>query len=337
MTELWRPSATLETLRARAQLLRTIREFFHTRGVLEVDTPMLSQYGTVDRHIDSFPVASPHPSPLTPHVLWLHTSPEFAMKRLLAAGSGPIYQLCHVFRAEQAGRFHNPEFMLLEWYRPGWDHHRLMDEVEALVGLFLSPLPAREGWSFERISYRAAFLAHTGLDPFSASIEHLRSGLARHGVAAPEHPESEAQDDRDFWLDLWMGSVVGPRLGIEAPCFVFDFPASQCALARVRDGDPPLAERFELFWKGIELANGFHELTDAAEQRRRFESDSAWRRERGLATPPVDENLLAALAVGMPAGAGVALGVDRLLMLMLGLPEISVAIPFGRSWDYRPK
>ena len=317
----WRPSAAIETLRARAQLLRTIREFFHARGVLEVDTPILSQYGTVDRHIDSFSAVS------APHVFWLHTSPEFAMKRLLAVGSGPIYQLCHVFRAEQAGRLHNPEFMMLEWYRPGWDHHRLMDEVEALLrvcGILLEHAP-------QRLSYHDAFQSIAGLDPFVAGLHDLKQGLAGQNVAVPGNLSAEQESDRDFWLDLWMGAVVGPRLGRDTPCFVYDFPASQCALARVRAGDPPVAERFELFWRGIELANGFHELTDAAEQRRRFESDCAWRRRRGLPTPPADENLLAALEAGMPAGAGVALGIDRLLMSKLGLDHLAEALSYDAA------
>jgi elongation factor P--(R)-beta-lysine ligase len=321
--EHWRPSASSDTLRARAELLRHMREFFYRRGVLEVDTPALSRHATVDRHIESFS-ASPHSSPLTPHRFWLHTSPEFAMKRLLAAGSGPIYQLCHVFRAGDAGRLHNPEFMMLEWYRPGWDAFQLMGEVEALV----SGLGVGAGQPFPRMSYRDAFHAIAGLDPFEASLTDLQEGLRRFEVAPPEYSVTDGLRERDVWLDLWMGAVVGPRLGLDAPCFVFDFPASQAALARIRSGSPPVAERFELFWKGLELANGFHELTDAEEQQRRFEADRDWRRQHGRTVPPYDVHLIEALASGLPECAGVALGVDRLLMLRLDLPELAPSMAF---------
>lgn len=316
----WVPSASLETLHARAALLRSIREFFHARGVLEVDTPALSSHGTVDRHIDSFQVRGPDGA----H--WLHTSPEFAMKRLLAAGSGPIYQLCHVFRAEPAARLHNPEFMMLEWYRPGWDHQQLMDE---LVELVRQVAPGVGG--VERHTYREAFRLQGAPDPFAAPLAQLREGLVRHGLEIPADLPPEDAEDRDFWLDLWMGAVVGPGLGAQAPCLVHDFPASQCALSRVRADDPPVAERFELLWKGVELANGFHELTDPVEQRERFEADAEWRRQHGKPTPPMDRHLLAALEAGMPEGAGVAVGVDRLLMLVQGLESLPQVLPFGRD------
>lgn len=316
MSDAWRPSASLQTLRARAELLSRIRTFFAARGVLEVDTPVLSAHGTVDVHIDSMRTADGR---------WLHTSPEFAMKRLLAAGSGPIWQLCHVFRAGDLGRHHNPEFLMLEWYRPGFDHHRLMDEMVALL-VTLGVAPAGV---VGRISYREAWRELAGADPFDADPAALGDALARHAPA----PEGAAAFDRDAWLDFGMGCVVGPRLGREAPVFVYDFPASQAALARVRRGAPPVAERFELFWKGQELANGFHELGDAAEQRARFEADRARRLAAGRATPEYDARLIEALAAGLPECAGVALGVDRLLMLMLGLPEIAAAMAFdyGRA------
>src|SRR5690349_19042404 len=293
----WRPSASIETLRARAELLARIRAFFAARSVLEVDTPVLSAHATVDFHIDSL---------RTTDGRWLHTSPEFAMKRLLAAGSGPIWQLCHVFRAGDLGRHHNPEFLLLEWYRPGFDHHRLMDEmVEMLIALGVAP-----AGTVDRVSYREAWREHAGLDPFSAAMPELVRALsARH-----DPPASARDFDRDGWLDFGMAFVVGPKLAPAAPCFVYDFPASQAALARVRDGNPPVAERFELFWKGQELANGFNELGDAAEQRRRFEAEREKRRVAGREVPPLDANLIAALEAGFPDCAGVALGVDRLLM-----------------------
>jgi lysyl-tRNA synthetase class 2 len=310
----WRPSASLETLRARAELLARLRAFFAARGVLEVDTPVLSAHGTVDVHLDSLRTADGR---------WLHTSPEFAMKRLLAAGSGPIWQLCHVFRAGDLGRHHNPEFLMLEWYRPGFDHHRLMDEmIELLIALGVAP-----AGTVERFSYREAWREHAGIDPFAAEMPDLVRALSMK-----HDPPAAARDfDRDAWLDFGMGFVVGPKLGVPAPRFVYDFPASQAALARVRPGPPPVAERFELFWKGQELANGFHELGDAAEQRARFEADRARRLAAGRATPPYDARLIEALQAGLPDCAGVALGVDRLLMLLLGLPEVAAAMPFG--WD----
>lgn len=304
----WEPSATLETLRARADLLARIRTFFSERKVLEVDTPVLSRQATVDRHIESFE---------TSPAGWLHTSPEFAMKRLLAAGSGPIYQLCHVFRVEESGRWHNPEFLMLEWYRPGWDHHRLMDEVEALLAVAGGPIAC------ERLSYRDAFLREAGFDPFAASLPRLQEG-----IQSPDGLSEAESRDRDFWLDLWMSQCVGSKLGQLVPCLLYDFPASQAALARVRG---EVAERFELFWKGIELANGFHELTDAAEQERRFKNDQDWRKSHGHKTPPYDANLISALHSGLPDCAGVAVGVDRLLMLLLGLPELRQAMAFDSA------
>ena len=311
----WRPTASIATLRARAALLARIRTFFAERAVLEVDTPVVSAHATVDVHVDSL---------TTTEGRWLHTSPEFPMKRLLTAGSGPIWQLCHVFRAGDEGRLHNPEFMMLEWYRPGWDHHRLMDEVALL--LVAAGAPAAQP---RRLTYREAWLEHAGVDPFDAPLPELAEALSRHHAS----PQDAQRFDRDGWLDFGMGFVVGPQLGRKTPCFLHDFPASQAALARVRPGTPPLAERFELFWQGLELANGFHELGDAAEQQRRFEQDQRARQQAGRAVPPFDAHLIAALESGLPDCAGVALGVDRLLMLLLDLPDVASAMAFdwGRA------
>ncbi len=304
----WRPSAKLETLKARAELLASVRAFFSAQGVMEVDTPILSQHATVDRHIDNFAAS--------PGNWWLHTSPEFAMKRLLAAGSGPIYQVCHVFRVDEAGRHHNPEFTMLEWYRPGWDHRRLMDEIEALFAT-LVPQSKR----IERLTYREAFLRHARFDPFIENRDAARQAFDAACITLPE-----SLSEWDAWLDIAMSVLVAPAL--QAPTFIDDFPASQAALARVRDDDPPVAERFELFWQGVELANGFHELTDATEQRKRFEADRAWRKEQGKNVPPYDARLIEALEAGLPESAGVALGIDRLLMLKLGLPNVAATMPF---------
>lgn len=316
MTARWRPSASLETLKARAELYGSVRAFFAARGVLEVDTPVLSAHATVDRHIESFAV---------PGSGWLQTSPEFAMKRLLCAGAGAIFQIAPVFRREEQGRHHNPEFRLLEWYRPGWDHELLMDEVEELM----HALDIGAHRSFRRMSYREAFAEYAGFDPAFEPVAALGARAAAGEVPMLELGVEES--DRDAWLDLWMSHRVGPRLGRDAPVFLFDFPASQAALARVRHEDPPVAERFELFWQGLELANGFHELADAAEQRRRFESDQAWRAAEARSVPSYDRHLIDALQAGLPDCAGVALGLDRVLMLKLGLRDIAATMAFDSA------
>ncbi|MFA5940260.1 MAG: EF-P lysine aminoacylase EpmA [Sinimarinibacterium sp.] len=312
----WRPDATLESLQERAALYGAVRSFFAARGVLEVETPILSRHATVDRHIESFRTSDGR---------WLHTSPEFAMKRLLAAGSGPIWQIARVFRVDEQGRHHNPEFSMLEWYRLGFDHHDLMDEVaELLAACGIAGIAG----DCDGLSYREAFEQHAGFDPLAIDAADLRTRMRAQGIAEPSGLTADELADRDFWLDLWMSLVVGPRLGADAPEFIYDFPASQAALARVRDDDPPVAERFELFWRGIELANGFHELTDAAEQARRFIADQDWRRERGRVVPPYDASLIDAMATGLPPCAGVALGLDRLLMLKLGLGSLAETLAF---------
>ncbi len=309
----WRPSASLATLRLRARILARIRAFFETRGVLEVETPCLSAAANPDPHIDSLAV------PVAGGRRWLHTSPEFPMKRLLASGSGDIWQIARVFREGEVGRRHNPEFTLLEWYRVGWDHHRLMDEVEAL-------LPAVTGIDTEpaqRLTYREAFRRHAGIDPLSATVAELREAVQAHGIAA-----SDLGADPDPWRDLLLTHVVESALPNAVPVFIHDWPASQAALAKVRDDEPPVAERFELFWQGMELANGYHELTDPAEQRRRFEVENRRREAAGRPPMPLDEHLLAALAHGLPACAGVALGLDRLVMIAAGVDDVREVLAF---------
>ena len=312
--ESWKPTATAETLRARAALYGAVRAFFAQRGVLEVETPILSRHATVDRHIESFSTANGS---------WLQTSPEFAMKRLLAAGSGPIYQVARVFRLEEQGRHHNPEFTMLEWYRPGFDHHALMSEIDALLAAC-----GMDGMPCERLSYAQAFERHAGFDPHALDAASLRARLQSADIAEPIGVTPAEAADRDFWLDLWMSYRVGPQLGGERPTFVYDFPASQAALSCIRAGNPPLAERFELFWRGLELANGFHELTDAGEQACRFQADQAWRQARDRVVPPYDRELIAALQAGLPDCAGVALGLDRLLMLLQGLDSLAATLTF---------
>ena len=316
----WQPAASLANLKLRAELLKRLRMFFQTRGVLEVETPALSRVGTTDRHLASFRVENPRGGHL-----YLHTSPEFPMKRLLAAGAGDIWQLCKVFRAGETGRQHNPEFTLLEWYRLGFDHHRLMREVAELIGGLLlgTRTPA------EYLTYRQAFQQYAGFDPFTVDIPACIRVLQDAGRPFPARRDL----DKDGWLDLVAAELVYPVLGRQGLSFIYDYPASQAALARVRPGDPPVAERFEAFFMGMELANGFHELTDAREQRRRFEADRDYRRQQDLPDVPLDENLLAALQHGLPDCAGVALGFDRLLMLAAGAQSIDevIAFPFERA------
>ena len=323
----WRPSASAERLRHRAALLRQVREFFAARAVTEVDTPLVVNAPVSDVHIHSATVrlaaeteaAAPAPP------LFLHTSPEYAMKRLLAAGSGDIYQICHVVRGFECGRLHNPEFTLIEWYRIGFSLTGLMDEVEALVRALLG---ARAPATSERISYRDAFLRELGLDPLNApetALAQAAQPLALGGAAATS--ATAGGMSRDDWLELLMGSIVGPRLGRGTFTFVHSYPASQAALARLDPADPRVARRFELYCAGIELANGFHELASAAEQRARFEADNVQRRRLGLPVSPLDERLLAALA-RLPDCAGVALGFDRTLMLAVGAASLEEVLPF---------
>jgi lysyl-tRNA synthetase class 2 len=309
----WRPTGGLDALRLRARLLAGVREFFAERDVLEVETPALAGAGASDPHIASLATTCDSVGRL-----YLQTSPEFAMKRLLAAGSGPIYQICRAFRDGERGRLHNPEFTLLEWYRPGFDHHRLMDELNALVDRVLGPgAPAR------RLTYRDAFAAHGGIDPFTADAGTLGERARGAGLVL----DGPGATDRDTLLEFLFSHDVQPALG-DGRVFVYDYPASQAALARVRDGEPRVAERFELFVNGLEIANGYHELGDAGEQRARFTADDGIRAERALDRMPADERLLAALAHGLPDCAGVAVGLDRLFMIAAGAGSIDAVMAF---------
>ncbi len=317
MSNDWQPTATRATLRARAQMLATLREFFAERGVLEVETPVLSAAAVSDPQIES--LATTLSGSARPH--YLGTSPEYAMKRLLAAGYGDIYQVCKVFRDEEHGRWHNPEFTLIEWYRCGFDDTRLMAEVEELVRRLLAP--HRTLAPAERLTYAAALQRHANIDCGSSDVAQLRAAARAHGI------HCDAALDRDASLDLLMGLVVGPRLGIGQPTFICDYPASQAALARIKPGSPRVAARFELYLDGVELCNGFHELAAAAEQRARFERDLTVRQERGQRSAPLDTRLLDALEHGLPDSAGVALGFDRLVALAIGAPRLRDAMAFS--------
>lgn len=319
----WRPVADWTALRRRAAWLAQIRAFFAARAVLEVETPILAAAALPDPHLYSFAVHTTEPGRHAAPVGYLHTSPEFPMKRLLAAGSGCIYQIARVFRAGESGRRHQPEFTLLEWYRVGFDHQDLMAEVAELVTALLDgdlPLAAPE-----YLSYGALFERYLALNPHQSNVAQLRACAEAHGVPPPPGMPVDAVDP---WLDLLLTHCLEPHLGQGRLTFLYDYPASQAALARIRPGPPPVGERFELYLHGVELANGFHELSDAAEQRRRFQAENAARQAQGLPVMPLDERLLAALAAGLPDCAGVALGLDRLLMLALGKSAIQEVIAF---------
>ncbi len=303
-------------------LLTRIREFFANAGVLEVDTPVLSAAGTTDPAIHSFSTSYHGPGSRHGSRLYLHTSPEFPMKRLLAAGAGSIYQICKVFRDGESGSHHNPEYTLLEWYRTGYDHMALMAEVDSLLREVLKdilPLGPARHWT-----YRELFMNYSGIDPFATSANEVRQALQVKEISAPS---GLVEDEIDGWLDLLLTHVIEPALDTGL-IFVSEYPASQAALARLLPGEPPVAARFEVYLDRVELANGYHELTDAAEQLRRFERDNTRRGARHLAAIELDWRLLAALHAGLPDCAGIALGIDRLLMIAGRVSHIDEVMAF---------
>lgn len=311
-------------LEQRARLLARIREFMARRSILEVETPVLHPGGNPDANIQGLTTTVNSPFGQGPQRFFLHTSPEFAMKRLLAAGSGPIYQITRVFRDGEAGRYHQPEFTMLEWYRPGFNHLDLMDEMDEL----LLDLGLQSG---RRETYAALFERACRLNPHDCSLAELQAVAAELGL-------STESSDRSMLLDLVFSHAVLPHLGRERPCFVYDFPVCQAALARLRPPDNAAAERFELFINNMEIANGYNELTDISEVNNRFEMENERRREQGRATVPVDRHFLAALEQGLPPCAGVAVGVDRLLMALAGSHALAdvlafpvMAVPGSRS------
>ena len=314
----WQPTASIATLEVRATMLRAARDYFAATRTLEVETPTLSAAAVSDVHIASVNATA------CGKRRFLHTSPEYPMKRLLAAGCGDIWQICRVYRDGESGRNHNPEFTLIEWYRVGIDHHSLMSDVERLISAMLPP--SRHFDSAERLTYREAVQLHAGVDALDDATAVLIARLESAGIEVP----ASVRDDRDACLDLIMSTLVGPHLGRERLSFVYDYPASQAALARVRGR---VASRFEAYLDGIELANGFHELGAHLEQRARFDADLEQRAERNLPAVPLDERLLAALEHGLPECAGVALGFDRLVMCAIGAKHIDavIAFPFARA------
>lgn len=319
----FRPTASWKSLRLRAELLRRVRRFFDERGFLEVQTPILSADTVVDRHLDPFAVEVPE-GPGQCRRFWLQTSPEFGMKRLLAAGATAIYQVARVFRRDERGPLHNPEFTMVEWYRAGDGIAEGMRLLSDLAEVLLGRGPA------EPIAYAEAFRRHLGLDPHAATSEELAAAARRAGVPAPE---SLARDDRDGWLDLLLAERVQPHLGRGRPAIVHEYPASQAALAQIRPGPPPVAERFELYVDGIELANGYHELLDAAALRQRNRENNALRVRDGKPALPEESRLLAAMEAGLPPSTGCALGFDRAAMLAAGASCVDevIAFPFERA------
>lgn len=313
----WQPTASLAALESRAQQLAWVRGFFASREVMEVETPVLGRCSVTDLNIDSVPALLASSAGASRDG-WLQTSPEYPMKRLLAAGAGAIYQVARVFRNGERGSRHNPEFSLLEWYRPGFDDVDLMAEVADLVcGWLECERPAT-------LEYRDAFLRFVGVDPFDTDDDALRR-LCKPWMA----PDQVAGLMRDECLDLLMSFRIEPELTKLGPVFITGYPESQAALARISEVDGiRRAHRFELYVGGLELCNGYWELTDAAEQLARFESDNRARRKAGRPEMPIDRALLAAMKAGMPDCAGVALGLDRLLMLKLGVKDISGVMAF---------
>lgn len=304
----WRPAADHDMLRRRAELYASIRRFMDERNVLEVETPLLSQAAVSDTVLESLPVNYSGGSG------YLQTSPEFAMKRLLAAGSGPVFQIAKVFRDGERGRLHHPEFTMLEWYRPGYSVTALLDEIDEL--LVHLGLPAAG-----RCSYAEVFLTATGLDPHTAADKALLESAQANGLNGLNHSRNEL-------LDFLFSACVQPRLPASGCVVIYDFPVAQAALARIRPGQPPVAERFELFIDGMEVGNGFNELCDAAEQERRFQADQSEREHRGLPLRPLDERLLSALLSGLPDCCGIAIGLDRLLMALTGARHIDQVLAF---------
>ena len=322
----FRPTASWANLRLRAELLGRVREFFREHSLLEVETPILSAETVIDRHLEPFCVrlSGDVPPKGATKPLWLQTSPELGMKRLLAAGATAIYQITRAFRQGEQGPLHNPEFTMVEWYRVG----DAMPEGMQLLGELCNVLLGR-GLP-EVLSYRDAFERYAGLDPHVAEPQALAGAARDLRVAVPG---SLSAQDRDGWLDLLMAEAVQPNLGRQRPTILYDYPASQAALARVRAGDPPVAERFELYVSGIELANGYHELVDPAVLRQRCAENNRLRQADGKVPLPEPARLLAAMEAGLPPATGVALGFDRVVMLAAGASEIGevIAFPFDRA------
>lgn len=308
------PSASLAMLRRRAELLKQVRRFFDERGFFEVETPVLSRDTVVDRHLDPLSVTlfADVRQPGVGEKLWLQTSPEFGMKRLLAAGAKAIYQITRAFRGGEIGALHNAEFTMVEWYRVGDDYEAGMRLLAELASEIFG------GGEVERLTFREAFVRYAGIDP-DGELDVEALGRLE---ACPTNA------DRDVILDYLHTTRVEPMLGRERPTILYDYPASQSALARVREGEPPVAERFELYYRGVELANGYHELLDPAVLRQRNRENNKLRAADGKYTLPEGSRLLDAMEQGLPACSGCALGFDRLVMVATGAKTVQEVIAF---------
>jgi lysyl-tRNA synthetase class 2 len=324
MSETWRPYADKNLIKLRAEVLTKVRLFMSERNIMEVETPVLSHATVTEFHLNSFCSEYSSPQLNTPEqntseintneTLYLQTSPEYAMKRLLASGTGAIYQISKVFRNEEQGKYHNPEFTMLEWYQPGYDHHQLMAELESFLSLFAMS-------DCEKISYGDVFARQTGLDPHTCNTDELVRLAEEYGL-------SSSREERPVLLDYIFSHKIASSLGNPKPLFVYDYPACQSVLAKLSDKLPKVAERFELFINGMEIANGFHELTDADEQLGRFEEDLALRQKAKRPDIPIDYLFMDALNHGLPSCAGVAVGIDRLLMVMTDIDDIREVLTF---------
>lgn len=315
----WLPSASIQHLKKRSDILRQTREFFYNRDVWEAETPLLCHFGVTDCYIENLEVQDK----ISYKTNYLQTSPEFAMKRLLAAGSGAIFYLGKAFRQGESGRFHNPEFTLLEWYRVGFDDSLLMDEISELLQVILHcTIP-------QKISYHTIFKQYLNINPHQVSVDVLKN-IALEKNLIDKDIEQHFHSTNDY-LDLLFSLCIQPHLGQAAPVFIYHYPASQAMLAKIdiTQADYPVARRFECFYKGIELANGFYELQDSHEQQQRFSKDNAMRAHLGLTEKPIDHRFLDALNAGLPDCAGVALGMDRLIMLALGVDSIAEVLSFN--------
>ena len=319
MSESWRPYADINLIKLRAEVFAKVRQFMSERNIMEVETPVLSHATVTEFHLNSFNSTYSSPQLNTPEnntreTLYLQTSPEYSMKRLLASGTGAIYQISKVFRNEEQGKHHNPEFTMLEWYQPGYDHHQLMGELESFLNLFAMS-------DCEKISYADVFAKQTGMDPHTCDTDELVGMAEEYGL-------SSSSEERSVLLDFIFSHKIASTLGNTNPLFVYDYPACQSALAKLSDKSPKVAERFELFINGIEIANGFHELTDADEQLARFEEDLALRKNAERPDMLIDHLFMDALKHGLPSCAGIAIGIDRLLMTMTGIEDIREVLTF---------
>lgn len=313
----WKPTATIATLKERARILKKIRAFFDIREITEVETPLLSEFSITDPAIEAMSVR--YFCAAKQHTGFLQSSPEFAMKRLLAAGMGDCYQISHVFRSDETGRLHNPEFTLLEWYRLGFDDKKLMTEIDIFLQTILKTDPA------EKISYQSLFEKHLKLDPLDSNYKMVKSCAEKYTSIVSDLATKEA------YLQLLFCEIIEPKIGTKVPCFVTDFPAEQASLARINAEDKRVSCRFELYFKGIELGNGFYELNNANEQYERFLQDNYNRKKSGQSEISIDKRFIEALEAGLPDCAGVAIGIDRLILLACDLKSIDEVMAFTIS------